>query len=122
MKAPRLTRSVYARLVERFIFNFRISPDALDRRLPVRWLKPQVVNGYSVVSFCILRLERLMLWPLPSFLGFDTISCAYRCGVIDASAASPEPSVYIISRNTDSPTISRGRASRAAVRESAARV
>jgi len=99
-------RSVYGRLVERYIFNFRISPTALDRHLPVAWLRPQVVNGFGAVSFCILKLEGLTLWPLPHILGVDTISCAYRCGVIDASKANSGPSVYIVSRNTDLPIIS----------------
>lgn len=100
-RKPAFTRSVSGRLVERFIFNFRLSPDALAAHLPVRWLKPQSINGYSVVSFCILKLQGLMLSPLPSFLGFDTISCAYRCGVIDTTEATPNPSVYIIGRNAD---------------------
>ena len=102
-----ITRSVSARLVERFIFNFRIPPDSLAAHLPVKWLKPQEINGHSVVSFCILKLQGLMLSPLPSFLGLDTISCAYRCGVIDTTEATPGPSVYIIGRNSDLPIISR---------------
>lgn len=96
-----LPRSVSARLVERFIFNFRLSPSALGDRLPVPWLRPQILNGWSVVSFCILRIERLMLQPIPSIVGLQTICCAYRCGVIDSSGAAPQPSVYIVGRNTD---------------------
>ncbi len=102
-----IPRSVYARLIERFIFNFRLAPDALASHLPAPYLQPQVINGWSVVSFCVLMLDRVMLSPLPSFLGFKTVSCAYRCGVIDTSGASPEPSVYITDRNTDLPIISR---------------
>jgi hypothetical protein len=99
------TRSVSARLVERFIFNFRVSPNCLAERLPVSWLEPQVLNGWSIVSFCILKIQRLMLRPIPSVLGFETICCAYRCGVIDQSGL-PSPSVYILGRNTDSPFVS----------------
>jgi hypothetical protein len=102
-----LKRSVSARLVERFIFNFRLSPRALESKLPVRWLKPQVINGHSVVSFCILKLQGLMLSPLTPFFGLDTVSCAYRCGVIDMSEATPGPSVFILGRNTDLPIIAR---------------
>jgi len=36
-----------------------------------------------------------------------TISCAYRCGVIDTSAAEPVPAVYILERYTDHALISR---------------
>lgn len=99
--------SVHARVVERYLFNFRLSPKALDNHLSVDWLRPQILNGKSVVSFCMLKLENLALKPLPSFLGLNTISCAYRCGVIDASGEVPEPSVYVVSRNTDLPIISR---------------
>lgn len=67
----------------------------------------EILNGQSVVSFCILKLHNLTLWPLPPVLGFDTISCAYQCRVIDNSSENPEPSVYVVSRNTNLPVISR---------------
>jgi hypothetical protein len=100
-------RTVSARLIERFIFNFRLRPDALAQHLPVSYLAPQVFNGWSVVSFCVLKLDRMILSPLPSWLGFPTTSCAYRCGVIDTSGDDSQPSVYITDRNTDLPIISR---------------
>lgn len=102
-----IPRSVHARLVERFIFNFRMPPDAFARRLPTDWLQPQVCNGWSVISFCILKLDRVMLSPLPGVFGYETTSCAYRCGVIDISKGNPESSVYITDRNTDLPLIAR---------------
>lgn len=102
-----IPRSVHARLVERFIFNFRMSPEAFARRLPTPWLRPQICNGWSVVSFCILKLDRVMISPLPGIFGFETTSCAYRCGVIDTSGANEESSVYITDRNTDLPMIAR---------------
>jgi len=102
-----IPRSVHANLIERFIFNFRLRPDAFAQHLPVPWLQPQVFNGWCVASFCILRLNQVMVSPLPGFLGFETASCAYRCGIIDDSGASPEPSVYITDRNTDLPLIAR---------------
>jgi hypothetical protein len=94
-------RSVSARLIERFIFNFRLSPNALAEKIPVSWLRPQVLNGWAISSFCILKIERLMLRPIPSVLGLETICCAYRCGVIDCSDHFVSPSVYIVGRNTD---------------------
>jgi hypothetical protein len=100
-------RIVTARLIERFIFNFRLKPDEFANYLPVAWLRPQVFNGWSVASFCILKLDRVVIWPFPSFFGMQTISCAYRCGVIDTSQSPPEPAVYITDRNTDLPIIAR---------------
>ncbi|WP_201381196.1 hypothetical protein [Ktedonobacter sp. SOSP1-52] len=99
-------RTVKARLLERFIFNFRVRSEVLTRHLPVTSLCPQVFHGWSVVSFCILKLDRVTLVPLPSWLGLETISCAYRCGVIDITDTQPVPSVYILRRYTDRSLIS----------------
>lgn len=100
--------SIYGRLIDRYLFNFRIDPAVLESHLPrLKWLKPRIVNGSGVVSFCLLRLEGVTLWPLPSAFGFETISCAYRCAVVDNSGASPEPSVYVLGRNTNLPIASR---------------
>jgi len=103
-----LQPSVYGRLVDRYLFNFRVDPEALRAHLPkVEWLEPRVINGYGVVSFCLLRLKGVTIWPLPSQIGFDTISCAYRCAVVDSSGTGPEPSVYVLGRNTNLPIASR---------------
>lgn len=94
-------RVVTAQLRERYIFNFRLSPEAMDERLPASWLKPQVFNGWAVASFCVLVLNKVTLWPVPSALGISTVSCAYRCGAIDTSGATPQSTVYITDRNSD---------------------
>lgn len=39
--------------------------------------------------------------------GYKTISCAYRCGVLDMSSGAPEPAVYVTDRNTDLSIIAR---------------
>lgn len=102
-----IPRVVSARLVERLIVNFRMTPDALRRRLPAEWLEPQVLNGWAVASFCVLDLDRVTLWPFPPVIPIRTVSCAYRCGAIDTSSGTEEPSVYITDRNTDRPIIAR---------------
>ena len=102
-----IPRIVTAQLRERFIFNFRLRPDALAARLPVPWLKAQEFNGWSVVSFCILKLDRVIIWPFPGLFGMSMTSCAYRCGIVDASGGKAEPSVYITDRNTDLPLVAR---------------
>ena len=98
--------TVEARLIERFIFNFRVRPEVLASRLPVSYLRPQIFDGWSVVSFCMLTLDHITLAPLPPWIGLKTTSCAYRCGVIDTTDAQPEPSVYILERYTDRSLIS----------------
>jgi Uncharacterized conserved protein (COG2071) len=104
-KAPTFPflRSVGAHMVERYIFNYRIKPAELKKRLPAPWLEPDAINGYSVVSFCILWLEKLTLTPMPSLFGFSTISCAYRIGVLDVSEQAPVHSVYVVDRRADLP-------------------
>ncbi len=99
--------SVHGTLVDRYLFNFRTDPDALQTHLPkVNWLKPRIINGYGVVSFCLLKLKGLTIWPLPSTMGLNTTSCAYRFAVTDVSGNVSEPSVYVLGRNTDLSLIS----------------
>lgn len=93
--------TVDARLVERFVFHFRVRPDVLAAHLPVPFLHPQVMHGWSVISLCILQLEGVTLRPLPSWAGLRTISGAYRCGILDTSGGRPVPAVYILTRATD---------------------
>lgn len=99
--------TISSHLVERYLFNFRVAPEVLTDRIPISWLKPRIVNGFSVVSFCILKLEHVTLKPLPSLLGLRTTSCAYRCSVTDISGRRPQPSVYIPNRSTDLALVSR---------------
>ena len=100
--------SIYGNLVDRYLFNFHIDSDILEDHLPkVDWIKPRTINGYGVVSFCLLKLKGLTVWPLPTSLGVSTTSCAYRCAVTDESGKNPEPSVYVLGRNTDLSIISR---------------
>lgn len=105
-KAPLIQPSVYGHLVDRYLFNFRVSADAIQSHLPIEWLRPRLVNGHGVVTFCLLRLRGVTLWPLPTFTGVDSTSCAYRCAVTDLSGLEPEDSVYILGRSTNVPLIS----------------
>ena len=67
-KSAFIRRSVKAQLNERYIFNFRIKPEVLEAKLPVKWLKPQIINGWSVVSFCILDVNKITIVPIPNIL------------------------------------------------------
>lgn len=100
-------RTVRSVMKERYIFNFRLRPEDLAKKLPVPWLEPQASNGWSVVSFCILWLDKLSVSPLPAWPRYSTISCAYRIGVTDVSGPEPEPSVYVTDRWADLPLIAR---------------
>jgi hypothetical protein len=98
----RVIPPVRAELAERFIFNFRMPPHALARFLPVPWLEPQVVNGYGVVSFCLLDLRHITVAPLPTVAGINSISCAPRFAVSDRSRGVARPAVYVNERRTSS--------------------
>ena len=91
--------NVRARLVERFVFNFRIPPSVLAERLP-SWLKPQVFGGSAVASFCILDLAGVTFGAIPSSLGLRNINCGHRFAVADSE--TKEPQVFVDERNTNS--------------------
>jgi hypothetical protein len=94
--------SVRASLAERYLFNFRLPADAMSRYLPVSWLVPQPVNGYGVVSFCVLDLRNITVAPLPAVAGLASLNCAPRYAVLDLSQPSPAPAVYVTERQTNS--------------------
>lgn len=89
--------SVSARMHERFIVNLRVPPQVLRDRLPA-CVTPQVVNGYAVVSFCMLDLRGVTLAPLPPIVGPRSISCAQRYAIL---AESGEPAVFVPERQTN---------------------
>ncbi len=103
--------SVRATLAERFLFNFRMPPESLANFLPpVPWLVPQSINGYGVVSFCLLDLRNITVAPLPTVAGaplptvagLTSISCAPRYAVLDISQDLPSPAVFVTERQTNS--------------------
>ena len=95
---------VRAELAERYIFNFRLPPDALAEYLPAPWLSPQTVRGWGVASFCLLDLRGITPAPLsPAFWGLDSVSCAPRYAVLDgAGGGAKRPAVFVTERQTSS--------------------
>jgi hypothetical protein len=96
-----IPRSVDACQVERMIFNFRIKTEALEKILPLRWLKPQVFSGWNIVSYCILTLDQYMEPLMLGIWGYKTTSYAFRCGAMDKSMNQTSQSVYMTERHTD---------------------
>ena len=94
--------SVRATLAERFLFNFRMSPEALSKYVPVSWLVPQVIRGHGVVSFCLLDLRNITVAPLPTVAGLTSISCAPRYAVVNTLDAEGKPCVFVTERQTNS--------------------
>lgn len=99
MKRP-LVNSISALVRERIVVNFAVEPSLLAAALPCEWLAPQEVHGKSVVSFCVLWLDRLTPSGWPSGLIARQISCAVRFGVINRTTG--RPGVYVVDRCTDS--------------------
>lgn len=94
--------AVRASLAERYIFNFRLPPQMLATYLPVPWLTPQEVRGAGIASFCILDLRGITVAPLTTAVGLDSISCAPRYAVLDASGEEASPAVFVTERQTNS--------------------
>jgi hypothetical protein len=95
--------SVRAALAERFIFNFRMSPDAMRKFLPaVEWLRPAEVRGHAIASFCLLDLRNITVAPLAAVAGLTSLSCAPRYAVMDRSAGEEKPAVFVTERFTNS--------------------
>lgn len=94
--------AVRAVLAERYILNFRMRPDAMQRFLPVDWLRPAEVQGYAVASFCMLDLRNITVAPLPALAGLSSLSCAPRYAVIDRSGETEKPAVFVTERYTNS--------------------
>ena len=90
--------SVRARMRERFIVNLRVPSEALAAELP-GCLDPQEVNGWGIVSFCVLDLRRISVAPVPPVVGPRSMSCAARFAVLDEAGA---PSVFVPERQTSS--------------------
>ena len=67
--------------------------------MPGSKLKPQVVSGSAVGSFCILWLEHITAAGLPAPVR-RSINCAFRYGVLDAHTG--EPAVFVDERYTSS--------------------
>jgi hypothetical protein len=97
-----LLPSVRAKLAERFIFNFRIPAQALQKLLPVKWLAPKEMSGVAIASFCMLDLRRITIAPLPTVVGLSSISCAPRFAVNDLSTGTPKSAVFVTERQTNS--------------------
>lgn len=94
--------SVRARMHERFVINWRLPEQAVAELLPAPWLRPQLVNGYAVASWCVLDLRRITLAPLAPVVGPRSLSCAARYAVIDTRDSVDRPAVFVPVRNTDS--------------------
>ncbi|MCU0494143.1 MAG: hypothetical protein MUD01_21345 [Chloroflexaceae bacterium] len=87
---------------ERFIFNFRVPASFIAEHVPVKWLRPQLLNGSGVLSFCLLDLRQITVAPLPTLAGFNSISCAHRFAVESLRDGVPTASVYVPRRYTSS--------------------
>lgn len=99
---PSILPSVRAELHERFLFNFRVPLDALSRHLPAPFLRAQPLNGWGVLSFCLLDLRGLTVAPLPTLVGLNSLSCAPRFAILDCSDAQSGPAVFVTERFSNS--------------------
>ena len=78
---PAPMRSVFSEVIARYVFNFRCSPQLAERELPAP-LRPDLVDGRAVLSFCPYVLRRLRTVRGRSAFGFATVFAAPRIAAI----------------------------------------
>ena len=74
----------------------------LPSSLPVPWLTPQEGAKVQVASICILDLHGITVAPLTTMVGLESISCAPRYAVLDASRVPASPAVFVTECQTKS--------------------
>lgn len=89
--------AVRADMRERFVVTMRVPSGAMARVLPAR-LRPQLVAGHAIATFCVLDLRNITVAPLPTVAGWQSRSCAERLGVLDEAG----PAVFVDERLTSS--------------------
>ena len=81
----------------RFLINFRINPEVLERFLPEPF-QPQLVNGYGIGGICLIRLENIRPKRSPIKCGLNSENAAHRFAVTWPDGEG----VYVPRRDTDS--------------------
>jgi hypothetical protein len=93
-------KSIYAKLAQRFVFNFRLGPATVAAIIGSDRLSPQLIKGWAVGSFCILELRDIGFGSIPNPVGPSSVNCSYRYGAIDKETG--EHCVYVEERCTNS--------------------
>lgn len=84
----------------RILVNFRVDPEVVQRQLPAPF-RPKLVGDWAMAGICLIRLEQLRPWGLPSALGLSSENAAHRIAVTwrDSTGEARE-GVYIPRRDT----------------------
>ena len=93
-------RSVRGRIVERWVFNFRVPPSEAARMVPVPWLTPLLVDGSAVFSFCPYRVDQVRIGPLAMPHRRPMFFSAARLTVIDTRDPSGRTVAWVPGRES----------------------
>lgn len=93
MKIPAITGIIRRRI----LLNFRADPEWLEGKLP-EVFRPKLVDGWSIVGICLIRLEEIRPLGFPRQLGISSENAAHRIAVEWDGGEG----VYIPRRDTDS--------------------
>ncbi len=85
----------------RFLINYRVDPDILQRQLPSGF-RVHLVDGFGVAGICVLRLSELRPKGLPRTFGVATENAAHRVAVEWEGPEGTCRGVYIARRDTSS--------------------
>lgn len=92
---------VASEIQRRLLVNYRADPDVVSPLLP-QGFRPQLVNGWSLVGICLIRLGDLRPYGLPASVGITTENAAHRVAVEWDSAQGVQYGVYVPRRDTAS--------------------
>jgi hypothetical protein len=97
MRVPDITGIIKRRI----LVNYRVAPSLIAPLLPPPF-RPRIFRGHAIVGICLIRLEKIRLQWLPSFVGISSENLAHRVAIEWDEGTSVRDGVFVFRRDTDS--------------------
>ena len=97
MKLPTIQGTIRRRILA----NFRVDPEAMQRRLPSRF-RPKLYKGFAVAGICMIRLDHIRPKLMPEIVGISSENAAHRVAVLWDEDGTTREGVFISRRDTNS--------------------
>lgn len=97
MKIPKIEGVIKRRV----LLNYRVDPEVVQRQLPANF-RPKLHRGKAIAGICLIRLEQVRPFKLPSFLGIQSENAAHRIAVEWDTPEGVQEGVFVPRRDTDS--------------------
>lgn len=92
-------RTVHADVQERWLLNMAVTEEEAASYLEAPFLEPILMNGFGILSLCIIVMDRAAPDWAPITYGPAVTACALR--VACRRRDTKEPSVWVATRSTD---------------------